>query len=648
MNLPIGTWVLSDSQVCVCLESGETTRVTAREIAGAQYKDRFQLSTCRVESRPSEVLSEIRFRRDLLEPRVTVSMPSASTGRTPLCWLELHGGPSPIRLPEIPAEDLDQIVHEGNWYLVATDSYPEIRKVLAGIGVRRPGPLSIRGYLDIACQEKGVVDLVDLSSDDTELPGRNEFFATLEGQQERRETSGFWQGFNGVLYDYQQEGVDWLLRVCDEELGCILGDEMGLGKTVQVIVVLLREIFEGRKPSLVIAPASLLENWRREMKQFAPSLNVQIHRGGGRTGFPSELRDHDVIVTTYETAVRDLSMLKMIDWSVMVLDEAQAIKNPDSYRARSLVQIGRRNTIAVSGTPFENRLRDIWSIMEFVCPGVLGSLEDFESRFDESVESAVQLEPIVSSIMLRRHVADVASDLPERIDVSQPVELSERGAREYDNLRQQIVAEFGRQAPLVSITKLRKFCTHPFLEEPRQTSDPALWSVKYVRLLEILDEIVAVGQKALIFTSYTRMTDILVEDLARRYGIYSNFIDGRVNPEVRQPLVDDFQAHQGAGVLVLNPRAGGTGLNITAANHVIHYNLEWNPSSEDQASARAYRRGQELPVTIHRLFYVSTIEEVIVDRVQRKRDMAEAAIVGTDGKQVDFEDLTRALELSPL
>jgi len=453
-------------------------------------------------------------------------------------------------------------------------------------------------------------------------------------------------GFSATLYPYQADGVRWLRRIADEGLGCFLADEMGLGKTVQVIAILAAESEAKRTPSLVVCPATLLENWRRELRKFAPRLQVRLHRGNDRTGFPSTLRPYDIVLTTYDTAIRDLPLLKMIPWNAVILDEAQAIKTPDAQRSKATKEIPRRISIAMTGTPVENRLRDLWSIMDFAVPGFLGDLSTFEATYSDSVADAARLEPIVSPLMLRRRVATVATDLPPRIDIPHPVELSAESAAEYDAIRQQIVAEYGAAANLVAVIKLRLFCTHPFLVNDAR-GDPLPHSTKYARLTELLEEITSREDKTLIFTSFTEMADILAADLPRRLRIPCTVIDGRTPVSERQTTVDSFQDAAGGAVLVLNPRAAGVGLNITAASHVIHYNLEWNPAVEDQATARAYRRGQDKPVTVHRLFYANTIEEVIDQRLARKRDIADEAVVGVKGADNDLADILRAIELSP-
>ena len=244
-------------------------------------------------------------------------------------------------------------------------------------------------------------------------------------------------------------------------------------------------------------------------------------------------------------------------------------------------------------------------------------------------------------------MSDVAADLPHRIQIPQALELDCAQAEAYDAIRQAIIDEYEGRATLVALMRLRMFCTHPSLLGDA-ASDPAADCGKYCRLTEILEEIFSNAEKAVLFTSFNAMSDIAVTDISRRFGVYVSNIDGRTPMGDRQLIVDTFSKGVGGALLVLNPRAAGTGLNITAANHVIHYNLEWNPAVEDQASSRVYRRGQKRPVTVHRLFYINTVEEIINERLARKRNLAKTAVVGQDGGGDGLEDIMRALMKSPI
>lgn len=632
MSVDCSDWCIEGSKLFLRLPSGELIVPTASEVVGAEFKGRLEIRGERIDNIPSTSLPTYTFAKYPPDLDLEVTPPGNDLQRPARCRLLLGVGPK--RFP-VPLEVLavDQFLSGTDWYPIDPEIAGDIAQLLETTGIAVLGQLSLKQYLLLRQSGHGRVIFVEVPIEDETVPDQVPYVTPPTD-------------LKAALYPYQQTGFIWLCRIVDEGLGCILGDEMGLGKTIQVIALLLREREGGRLPSLVIAPATLLENWRREFAHFAPTLSVYVHRGQDRTGFPSELRKWHIVVTSYETAVRDVSVLAMVQWNSIVLDEAQAIKNPDAQRTVTLKTLARRTAIAVSGTPFENHLRDLWSLMDFVIPNYLGNLHEFDVRYGDGIDDATALEPLISPLILRRYIRDVAQDLPQRIDVPQPIELSDSGADDYEALRRAIIETHGRSAPLVALTKLRMFCAHPFLLTG--DGDPVDYSAKYARLLELLDEIFANGEKVLIFTSFVKMADILVADLGHRYNAPFNAIDGRTPVKDRQPIVDQFCGLTTPAGLILNPRAAGTGLNISAANHVIHYNLEWNPAVEDQATGRAHRRGQTLPVTVHRLFYVGTVEEVINDRVQRKRDIGGRAVVGTPGDVNDLADILRAVELSPV
>jgi len=457
-------------------------------------------------------------------------------------------------------------------------------------------------------------------------------------------------GLNAELYTYQSGGTKWLDFMTRQKCGSILGDEMGLGKTLQIIATM--GLLKERKNDahfLVVCPVSLLENWRREIAKFYPSFTTNIHYGSRRTGDYRELYKYDINIMSYNSAITDAGLLTMTKWDLLVIDEAQNIKNPQAKRTKAIKQIKCDVPIAVTGTPFENHMTDVWSIMDFVMPGFLGSLYQFEQKFTDDIDSAIALEKLISPLMLRRKVTDVAKDLPERIDIPQSIVMSDSEARLYEDSRlsEEPRAEL-KSMQISKIQKLRTFCTHPYVYDVNyMAEDPSSISTKYSRLCEILEEIFDKKEKVVIFTSFRRMIDLMCRDIKDRFGVYTNFIDGGVMATERQKIVDEFSELDGSGALILNPKAAGAGLNITCANHVIHYNLEWNPAVEDQASARVYRRGQEKIVFVHRLFYADTIEEIINDKIQSKRELSDAAIIGNDGVNTEQEYLMKALSISP-
>lgn len=450
------------------------------------------------------------------------------------------------------------------------------------------------------------------------------------------------------LFPYQKDGYVWLKYMLNESKGCILGDEMGLGKTMQVIAVLLNLQLRMKSPSLVVAPISLLANWKRECEKFAPSLKTYIHHGTNRISLYKDFLNYDVVITSYTTVVTDIHMLNMLNWHLVILDEAQNIKNPSSARTKACKAIKRIGSIAVSGTPFENHVTDIWSLIDFIKPGLLGTLQSFNENITDDIEGGKKIEPILTPLMIRRVVKDVAKDLPEKVVSAQPIQMSEQESVQYQKYLEEVKAIANADnINLGMLQKLRILCAHPFaVGESQHFGDPTQVSVKYQRFVEIVTEIIANNEKVLVFTSYKKMFDVFTKDIPERFGVPVWTINGGTPVEERQQIVDRFNSLTSSAVLILNPRAAGTGLNITGANHVIHYNLEWNPSLEDQSSARAYRRGQKKTVFIYRLFYADTIEQIINDRIERKRSIASTAIIGNNG-DTDREDMLAALELIP-
>ena len=457
-------------------------------------------------------------------------------------------------------------------------------------------------------------------------------------------------GLKANLFPYQSIGCNWLKFMTDNNCGAILGDEMGLGKTLQIIA-LFGVIHEHNKNAkfLVVCPVSLIENWKREIQKFYPNLKVLAHQGSRRSGDYRFFLDYDVVVISYSNVGTDLSMLNMINWDIVAIDEAQNIKNPYAARTKNVKMIKRKIGIAVTGTPFENHISDIWSISDFAIPNYFGKLNDFENNYEDNISSADEIEKLLTPIMIRRRVKDVAKDLPDRVDIPQSIIMTEDEANLYEEERKHELNNALMSTSIDKIQGLRMFCTHPIVYNKSLSNiDPITLSNKYSRMCEIIEEIIANKEKVIIFTSFNKMIEIICKDIPNRFDVKTTYINGSIDPKDRQSIIDDFSKEEGSAVLVLNPKAAGAGLNITAANHVIHYNLEWNPAIEDQASARAYRRGQDKKVFIYRLYYSNTIEEVINDRIQNKRAFSNTAIVGNKGTNKDKEDLLRALNISPL
>ena len=463
-------------------------------------------------------------------------------------------------------------------------------------------------------------------------------------------------GLSATLFPYQARGVRWMWDMIAQTGGLILADEMGLGKTIQIIALLLLEPPPPSSPALIVCPTSLIANWVREIDRFASGLTILVHRGSLRTGVYRGLQNTNVVITTYDTMVNDISIFSSFEWSWIICDEAQAIKNPDSNRRQAIMSIPRRRAIPMTGTPVENSLLDLWSLADFSIPGLLGSRHDFESQYPDSLESAQAIAQYTDPIVLKRRVADVAGDLPERIDIDLPLELDDQLADHYRQVREETLAKYPVAGALVATLQLQLVCAHPWLRKMEEddrsdenidlvrTQAYPLMTPKMERVVDLLREAFFNKKKVIVFSLFNRVGDLIKEACARTPNVFWGSINGSTAQELRQPTIDDFAAHDGPGCLVLNPKAAGAGLNITAATVVIHFTPVWNPAVEAQASARAHRRGQTQPVTVFRLYYKDTVEEVMIERSLWKSDLANESvpISSRNGK-----DLHRALEIAP-
>ncbi|MDN3937543.1 DEAD/DEAH box helicase [Arthrobacter sp. YD4] len=434
----------------------------------------------------------------------------------------------------------------------------------------------------------------------------------------------------GQLYPYQTVGIERLLDLYEAGIGCLLADEMGLGKTLQIIGLLAHAVRSG--PSLVVCPASTLANWKRELSVFAPHLDVHIHQGPRRFGGTSQLRPFDVVLTSYETMAQDVHFLKAAPWEVVAFDEAQFIKNPTADRTRSAHLLRAKAKVAITGTPIENSLRDMWSIVDLVVPNYLPQLEDFLVKYPDVSAAAKSLAGKVFPIVIRRRLADVAESLPERINTMVPIAMGAEQASSYDSILS------SAQAALPKISALR-VCAAAIDTDTKST--------KHQFLHELTSEAFSNNKKVLVFASFSAVIDSLAETFKMHgTGLFIGTLDGRTPIQERQGIIDGFSAHDGPGVLILNPRAAGVGLNIQAANYVVHFTPEWNPAIVDQASARAHRRGQLQTVFIYNLYYEDTIEEVMINRLEYKRKLQEDGLSPlSDGPS--NQEVSRILALSP-
>jgi SNF2 family DNA or RNA helicase len=595
------------------------------EVFKAEFRELREIDGLTVKS-PSEDLPNVGFSPSAAPPalRVRGNFPDE---------IELELGVSTqTGFCAVPA-DADSVVHGNHWYPIDTAEVHRLLGWLQSKGLRPAEPVSLGGLISLRQAAGTHFELYDEA---VAVPAR---IAAQSAQDV--------PGLKATPYPYQRDGIGFLRFVASQDLGCILADEMGLGKTLQVIGLFLGETRAGRGPSLVVTPATLLENWRRELEQFAPELTVLVHAGSLRSGVPSVFMQYNVTVTSYDTALRDEPLLSKVRWNVVALDEAQNIRNPQAQRTQAVKRLPRRVSVAVTGTPVENRLEDLWSLADFALPGLLGDISSFRGSFDDNVYDAERLAPVVAPIVLRRHVRDVADDLPPKIEVPQPIRMSAALADLYESVRTRSLREYGAAGGLVALTGLRQVCAHPSLVTS-WPPDPAEDMPKYQRLLEIMQEVFEWGEKALVFCSWQGIADLFMQDMPMRWprGFFS-FIDGRLPVSQRQNIIDAFFDHPSCGALFLNPKAAGVGLNITAANHVIHYTPEWNPALTDQASRRAWRRKQIKPVTIHYLYFADSVEEVMMERGEFKRQLAQGAVTGHDGS-VSAADILKALKVSPV
>jgi len=467
------------------------------------------------------------------------------------------------------------------------------------------------------------------------------------GEGGRREVVTEPTGFVGQLREYQKVGVSWLTALRRFGLGACLADDMGLGKTVELTASLLHARAQGLAsgPTLVICPTSVVGNWRRELARFAPGLRVLTHYGPNRTrdGFAEEAARQDVVVSTYALLPRDEEQLASVEWDAVVLDEAQNVKNPATKAAQTARGLRARWRAALTGTPIENRLSELWSIFQFLNPGYLGPAERFRRRFVLPIERAhdahatSRLKALVAPFILRRVKTDraIIADLPEKNEMKVFCTLTREQATLYQAILQdslkQIEESEGMQRRgiiLATLTKLKQVCDHPalFLHDASQLAGR---SGKLARLVEMVEEVLAVRERALVFSQYAEMGKLLVEHLEATFGREVLFLHGGVPGAERDRMVARFQTQgRGPELFVLSLKAGGIGLNLTNANHVFHFDRWWNPAVENQATDRAFRIGQRRDVQVHKFICAGTFEEALDQLIESKLELSRS-IVGT-------------------
>lgn len=470
----------------------------------------------------------------------------------------------------------------------------------------------------------------------------------LSGEADRRLTPITTPAdFHGVLRPYQERGLSWLSFMSEIGLGGILADDMGLGKTAQTLSLLLNERAAGARPgpTLLVCPMSLLSNWQKETTRFAPSLEVYLHHGTGRLR-EAELSERveraDLVLTTYGTALRDREALTGLTWARIVCDEAQAIKNSAARQAQAVRSLPARSRFALTGTPVENHLAELWALMEFCNPGLLGSAKAFRERYQEPIErdgdvtATAALRRATGPFVLRRLKTDktIISDLPDKMEMKVWCTLTPEQATLYQavvtDMMNKIADSEGierRGNVLATMLKLKQVCNHPAHLLKDNSRLPGR-SGKLARLEELAEEIVSEGDKALVFTQYAEFGTLLQPYLAAHLDRPVLWLHGGLPKKQRDALVERFQNDDEPMIFLLSLKAAGTGLNLTAANHVIHVDRWWNPAVENQATDRAFRIGQTKNVQVRKFICVGTLEERIDEMIERKQALAES-VVGT-------------------
>lgn len=454
------------------------------------------------------------------------------------------------------------------------------------------------------------------------------------------------------LRDYQREGFNWLARLAHWGVGGCLADDMGLGKTLQSLAIILKLAANG--PSLVVAPTSVSTNWQSEVTRFTPTINIKLFTGKDRKKTVKNLGKFDMLITTYTLLQQESELLSSVQWQTVILDEAQAIKNAATKRSKAAMSLRAEFKIITTGTPIENHLGELWNLFHFINPGLLGSLNSFNERFAIPIEryqdrdAKLKLKKLIRPFILRRIKSQVLEELPSRTEITLDVKMSPEEAHFYEALRQNAIDLLensknrkGRHIQILTeIMKLRQACCNPRLLD----NDTSIESSKLKVFASLVEELIGGNHKALVFSQFIGHLRIIREYLDEQ-GIYYQYLDGSTSSKKRKERVEAFQSGQG-DLFLISLKAGGLGLNLTAADYVIHMDPWWNPAVEDQASDRAHRIGQTRPVTIYRLVCKDSIEEKIVKLHQEKRDLAGSLLEGSDisakMKSDDLLDLIKA------
>ncbi len=451
--------------------------------------------------------------------------------------------------------------------------------------------------------------------------------------------------FQGTLRDYQQYGVNWMYFLYQAGLGGVLADDMGLGKTVQTIAFTTR--VEAEDPILIVGPTNVIYNWQHELKQFVPKETVLVYTGSNRESLAVQLLRKRYVITSYGVLKNDIELLKQVPFSIIIADEAQALKNPLTQVSKAIKQLNGQFRLALSGTPVENHLMDLWNLFDFVMPEYLGGKKEFDIQIKDEATDKIRMK--IKPFILRREKREVLSSLPEKTEILIRCPLTDGQSALYRTIleaaKKGIRDSTGKTKKLnilTSLLKLRQVCTHPQLLP--EMSHLAIESAKFDIAKEKISELVEEGHKVVLFSQFTKMLDIF-QKWTESEGLYTERIDGSVTGRNRQDAVDRFQESQSAGIFLISLKAGGVGINLTAADYVIHIDPWWNPAIESQATDRVHRMGQKNKVFVYKLIAEGTIEEKIAELQETKRELL-ASVIDIDSineKQIDLDEIQAIL-----
>lgn len=573
------------NEIKIRTANGELISPSAIDIWAAEFDMETAIAGLSVKP-PSTELESIEFASESPDLKLVLAQkPNHSLAAV------LQLGNSENYIHKIPMSD--QILHDGWWYCLDEEQVLAVKSTLLESQIELNEDLTSGQVLNLTWKKGLQTSQTDLNTINY-TSGKSIELKSIEA----------------TLYEYQVVGVNRIIDLYYQGIGTLLADEMGLGKTLQVISAIAYLKDEGQ--ALVVCPASTLANWKREIQKFAPTLSVRIHQGTNRAGAAKYLKSVNVLLTSYETMNQDVFVLRGIKWNIVAFDEAQYLKNPHAARTKSAKMITSRGKIAITGTPIENSLKDLWSITEILAPGYLPKLDEFVEYYPDEDWAAHIAGQNIAPITIRRSVAEVATSLPERVDTFVPIRMGEKQSSSYQEILDSEGSTFSK------ITKLRTLSASLEIENAK---------IEY--LFNSIHGALGSGKKILIFASFTSTINNLKSKILENFkSVNVSIINGNIKINDRQMIIDSFTNDPAGAVLILNPRAAGVGLNIQAANYVFHFTPEWNPAIVDQASARAYRTGQQQTVFVYYLYFSDTVEEIMIQRLERKRSLQERGLQG--------------------